>query len=207
MSNDDDEKPVKPARERSRRRVPAEVKGAAALEPFELDHHVFYWMTQVTCSRDRQVAAELRRYRLRVPEWRILALLKARQSLSSGATAATVGLDHTTMSRTVDRMVRAGRILRLTDAADMRVTRLSLAAGGVKLFEEVWPIVARLNREALALLPDGAASLLCLALREIQGAMDESWSRTQKKGKRKLPADEESRRSAPANRIRERNAS
>ncbi|MGH7006405.1 MAG: MarR family winged helix-turn-helix transcriptional regulator [Alphaproteobacteria bacterium] len=149
----------------------------------------------------------MRRYRLRVPEWRILALLKSRHSLSLGTTAVTVGLDHTTMSRTVDRMVRAGRILRLSDTADMRVTRLSLAAGGVKLFEEVWPIVARLNREALARLPEGAAPLLCLALREIQGAMDESWRQAREKGKRKAPVDEESRHPEPATRIRERNAS
>jgi DNA-binding MarR family transcriptional regulator len=146
-------------------------------------------MTQVTCSRERQLATELRAYRLRVPEWRILALLKSEHSLSLGATAATVGLDHTTMSRTVDRMERAGRILRLTDTADARVTRLSLTAAGLALFEEIWPIVARLNREAISRLPEGAASLLCLALREIHGALDESWRVKREKAKRKMPAN------------------
>jgi DNA-binding MarR family transcriptional regulator len=152
---------------------------------FDLDHHVFYWMTQVMNGRDRQINSELRPYRIRVPEWRILALLKARQSLSIGETAAIIGLDHATMSRTVDRMVRAGHVLRLSDAADLRVTRLSLTAAGTKLFDEVWPIVARLNREALVRLPEGATSLLCLALAEIQRAMEETWRRARDKVKRK----------------------
>jgi DNA-binding MarR family transcriptional regulator len=152
---------------------------------FDLDHHVFYWMTQVMNGRDRQINSELRPYRIRVPEWRILALLKARQSLSIGETAAIIGLDHATMSRTVDRMVRAGHVLRLSDAADLRVTRLSLTAAGTKLFDEVWPIVARLNREALVRLPEGATSLLCLALVEIQRAMEETWRRARDKVKRK----------------------
>lgn len=152
-------------------------QSVAAVEPFDLDHHVFYWMTQIMGRRDRQLGAELRHHRLRVPEWRILALLKARQSLSIGEVAGFVGLDHTTTSRTVDRMERAGRLLRLSDVADMRVTRLSLTAAGLKLFEQAWPIVARLNRAALGGLPEGGVPLLCLALGEIRRAMDESWRR------------------------------
>ncbi len=154
---------------------------------FDLDHHVFYWMTQVMNGRDRQINSELRPYRIRVPEWRILALLKARHSLSIGETAATIGLDHATMSRTVDRMARAGHLLRLSDTTDLRVTRLSLTAAGTKLFDEVWPIVARLNREALVRLPEGGTSLLCLALAEIQRAMDETWRHAKENVRRKHP--------------------
>jgi DNA-binding MarR family transcriptional regulator len=166
-------------------RSPADVRAGEAAAPFNLDQHVFYWMTQVMNGRDRQINSELRPYGIRVPEWRILALLKSLQSLSIGETAATIGLDHPTMSRTVDRMVRAGHVLRLSDAADLRVTRLSLTAKGTRLFDEVWPIVSRLNREALERLPEGATSLLCLALAEIKRAIDERWRRAREKAKRK----------------------
>jgi DNA-binding MarR family transcriptional regulator len=169
---------------------------AGAAELFDLDHHVFYWMTQVMGRRDRQLGAELRRHRLRVPEWRVLALLKGRQPVSLGEAAVTVGLDHTTMSRTVDRMVRAGRILRLSDTADMRVTRLGLTAAGARLFEQVWPIVLRLNREALARLPEGSIPLLCLALREMGRAMDESWQIARQNKKSVLTDGGQSRRAA-----------
>jgi DNA-binding MarR family transcriptional regulator len=146
------------------------------VEPFQLDQHVFYWMTKVMGIRDRQLAGELRKHDLRVPEWRLIALVRARHSVSIGEAATTTGLDHTTMSRIVDRMVREGKILRLTDATDARVTRLGPTALGEKIFDEVWPIVARLNREALGRLPAGAVPLLCLALSEIAGAMEDAWA-------------------------------
>ena len=144
--------------------------------PFQIDQHVFYWMTKVMGIRDRQLAGELRQHNLRVPEWRLIALVHERHSVSIGEAATTAGLDHTTMSRIVDRMEREGKILRLSDANDMRITRLAPTAFGEKIFHEVWPIVARLNQEALARLPQGSVPLLCLALGEIARAMEESWA-------------------------------
>ena len=141
---------------------------------FKLERHVFYWMTQVVSRRDRQINAELRRFRLRVPEWRVLGILRARQRLSLGEAAASVGLDYTTMSRTVDRLVKAGRILRVTDTADRRITRLALTAEGTRLFDQVWPIVSRLNDVACARLPEGAMPLLCHALSEMVRSLEDS---------------------------------
>ena len=142
---------------------------------FKLDRHVFYWMTQVVSRRDRQLHAELRRFRLRVPEYRVLGILRARQRLSLGEAAMSVGLDYTTMSRTVDRMVKAGRVLRVMDVADRRVTRLALTAEGTRLFDEVWPMVSRLNDVACARLPEGAMPLLCHALSEMVRSLEDSW--------------------------------
>lgn len=149
---------------------------ASSTEPFQLEGHLFFWMTKVMGMRDRQLAGELRRFGLRVPEWRIIALLQARQSLSIGEAATITGLDHTTMSRIVDRMADNGRLLRLADANDLRVTRLAATALGSALFKQAWPTVARLNNEALARLPTGSLPLLCLALDRISAAMEESWT-------------------------------
>ncbi len=145
-----------------------------AAEPFELERHVFYWMTQVVSRRDRQINAELRRFRLRVPEWRVLGILRARQRLSLGEAAAMVGLEHATMSRTVDRLVKAGRILRVSDAADRRETRLAITAEGTRLFDQVWPMVSRLNDIACARLPEGSRPLLCHALSEMVRSLEDS---------------------------------
>jgi DNA-binding MarR family transcriptional regulator len=159
--------------------IPQAVAGGDALmpnPPFKIERHVFYWMTQVVGRRDRQLNAELRRFRLRVPEYRVLGILRARQRLSLGEAAMTIGLDYTTMSRTVDRMVKAGRVLRVTDVADRRVTRLALTAEGKRLFDQVWPMVSRLNDVACARLPEGAMPLLCHALSEMVRSLEDSWS-------------------------------
>ena len=75
---------------------------------FDLESHAFFWMTQVIASRDRQLAVELKGNDLRVPEWRALASLHARKTLSMSELADLASIERSTLSRTVDRMQRSG---------------------------------------------------------------------------------------------------
>lgn len=120
---------------------------------FQLEHHVFFWLTQVIGARDRELAQGLREFGLRVPEWRALAALYARERCTMSELADLASIDRTTLTRTVDRMEEAGWLTRLADADDMRVTRLALTAGGRKMFERIWPAVERLNELAIDGLP------------------------------------------------------
>jgi DNA-binding MarR family transcriptional regulator len=117
---------------------------------FDLDSHVFYWLTQVIGARDRELTQGLREFGLRVPEWRALAALYSRQRCTMSELADLATIDRTTLTRTVDRMQDAGWLSRLADGDDMRVTRLELTAAGRKLFDRVWPTAQRLNELALA---------------------------------------------------------
>jgi len=118
--------------------------------PFDLDSHVFYWLTQVIGARDRELTQGLRDFGVRVPEWRALAALYARERCTMSELADLATIDRTTLTRTVDRMQDAGWLSRLADGDDMRVTRLELTAAGRKLFDKVWPTAQRLNELALA---------------------------------------------------------
>lgn len=139
---------------------------------FDLDRHIFFWMTQVMNSRDRLLVQALRDVGLRVPEWRALASLYSRQRCSMSELADFASTDRTTLSRTVQRMVRAGWVTRLSDAKDMRVTRLALTAAGERLFARIWPTVERLNRAAMAGMPPPAADLLRWALAHMKSNLD-----------------------------------
>jgi DNA-binding MarR family transcriptional regulator len=125
----------------------------AAAASFELDRHVFFWLTQVIGARDRELAQGLKDFGLRVPEWRALAALYSRRGCTTSQLADLATIDRTTLTRTVDRMQEAGWIERLADDADMRVTRLALTAAGKRMFERIWPEVQRLNELALEGLP------------------------------------------------------
>jgi MarR family transcriptional regulator, organic hydroperoxide resistance regulator len=131
---------------------------------FELDRHVFFWLTQVIGARDRELAQGLREFGLRVPEWRALAALYSRQREARGCTMSELAdlatIDRTTLTRTIDRMEATGWLTRLADAEDMRVTRLALNAAGRKMFERIWPTVQRLNNLAIAGLPRSEIQLL-----------------------------------------------
>jgi DNA-binding MarR family transcriptional regulator len=145
----------------------------AASTRFQLDQHAFFWLTQAIGSRDRRLAQELREFGLRVPEWRVLASLCARRRCSMSELADLATIDRTTLTRTVDRMERAGWVTRLSDAKDLRVTRLAPTGGGERLFERVWPTVEHLNRVAVEGLSAGAIDMLRRTLQRMKANLDQ----------------------------------
>ena len=143
-----------------------------AVTAFALEQHLFFWMTQVIEARDRQLADRLRGAGLRAPEWRVLASLHARQRLSMRELADLSSIDRTTLSRTVERMARAGWLARQEDSADLRVIRLALTTAGERLFARVWPTVERLNQAAVAGLPAPAVEMLRWTLEQMKTNLD-----------------------------------
>jgi DNA-binding MarR family transcriptional regulator len=143
-----------------------------AAASFDLDRHVFFWLTQVIGARDRELAQGLKDHGLRVPEWRALAALYAKKHSTMSELAELATIDRTTLTRTVDRMQEAGWIERLADEADMRVTRLALTATGKKMFERIWPEVQRLNDLALAGLSNSQIEALKKILAQMRANLD-----------------------------------
>ena len=139
---------------------------------FELDRHPFFWLTQVIGARDRQLAQGLRELGLRVPEWRALAALYARQRCTMSELSDLSTIDRTTLTRTIDRMEQAGWLERLTDEQDMRVTRLALTAAGRRMFDRIWPTVERLNALALEGIPRPAIEALRRTLEQMKDNLD-----------------------------------
>jgi len=140
---------------------------------FDLEQHVFFWLTQAIGSRDRRLTQELRDFGLRVPEWRVLATLCARRRCSMSELADLATIDRTTLTRTVDRMERARWVTRLGDATDLRVTRLAPTASGERLFARVWPTVERLNRVAVEGLPSSSLDMLRRTLECMKTNLDQ----------------------------------
>lgn len=134
---------------------------------FALDRHLFFWITQLLDRRDRQLAVALKSAGLRVPEWRALASLYSRHRLSMSELADLTSIERTTLSRTVERMVRAGWVTRLADTSDARVTRLRLTTAGERLFARIWPAVRAVNNAAIAGLPGPAVEMTHWALQEM----------------------------------------
>ena|SRR5688572_24111547 len=140
---------------------------------FELDRHPFFWLTQVIGARDRELAQGLRDHGLRVPEWRALAALYARQKCTMSELAELATIDRTTLTRTIDRMEEAGWLSRRADDADMRVTRLALTAAGRRIFDRIWPEVEELNALALAGLSSEEIQSLNGILARMRANLDE----------------------------------
>ncbi len=146
---------------------PVSSEGTGLAPAFALEQHLFFWISQLLERRDRQLGEGLKPLGLRVAEWRALASLYSRQRLSMTELADLTNIERTTLSRTVDRMVRAGWINRLTDTSDARVTRLSLTANGERLFARVWPAVRAVNEAATTGIPEPAVEMARWAMRQM----------------------------------------
>ncbi len=140
---------------------------------FDLDQHVFFWLTQVIGARDRQLTHALKGFALRVPEWRALATIHARERCTMSELADFTTIDRTTLTRTVDRMEDAGWVARRPDESDMRVVRLALTAAGERLFTRIWPTVARLNDAAVSGIPAGTVEKLRATLARMKSNLEE----------------------------------
>ena len=146
---------------------------AAPRPAFDLDRHIFFWLTQVMGARDRRLSQELKGFGIRVPEWRALAALYSRRHCTMSELSDLASIDRTTLTRTIDRMQDAGWLARLSDGADMRITRLALTTAGERLFSRIWPTVARLNEAAIAGLPAATVEKLRAALAQMKSNLEE----------------------------------
>lgn len=126
---------------------------AAASKPgpiFVLDDHIYYLFTQIVGRRNRHIAEKLKPFGVTVPKWRVLATLYARPAVTMNQLAEHTTIDRTTLTRTLDRMVRDKLVVRRTDPSDRRSVRLELTANGEQVFGRVLPLVMEDNARSFA---------------------------------------------------------
>ncbi|HXP77861.1 MAG TPA: MarR family winged helix-turn-helix transcriptional regulator [Stellaceae bacterium] len=91
-----------------------------------------------------------RRFRLSVPEWRVMAVLGRFGPLSANGVAEKTQMDKVRVSRAVSRLVATGRVSRRIDRRDRRRSVLALTAAGVAIHREIVPHARRVEARLLA---------------------------------------------------------
>jgi len=110
----------------------ARPRSGAAGGPF-IDDYLAYLLARASHLISAEFHVVVRRARLPVLQWRVMAVLADGQSTSIGEVAAIVLTPQSTLTRVAERMVRGGLLLRAPDAADRRITRIRLTAAGLAL--------------------------------------------------------------------------
>jgi MarR family transcriptional regulator, transcriptional regulator for hemolysin len=83
--------------------------------------------------------------------WMTIAFAaKARSPLSQSELADRLGVEGATMVAMVDRLVKAGLVVREASTTDRRIKRVVLTAAGLQIYEKVKAEAAALRRELLA---------------------------------------------------------
>jgi MarR family transcriptional regulator for hemolysin len=104
-------------------------------------------------SRSWRQAVDRRLKHLGVSQasWMTIAIAaKARSPLSQSELADKLGVEGATMVAMVDRLVKAGLVLREASTTDRRVKRVVLTPAGLKIYEKVKAEAVALRKELLS---------------------------------------------------------
>jgi DNA-binding MarR family transcriptional regulator len=116
-----------------------------------LERFLPYRLSVLTLRISNAIARSYeRRFRLSVPEWRVMAVLGRFGPLSANGVGEKTQMDKVRVSRAVTRLVAAGRVSRRIDAADRRRSVLALTASGEAIHREIVPHARRVEARLLA---------------------------------------------------------
>jgi len=102
----------------------------------------------------------------------IAAVAKAQRPLSQSDLADHLGVEGATMVSMIDRLVKAGLVLREPSKEDRRVKRVVLTEAGNRVFETVKTEAAALRKELLAGIQPAKLESATELLEQLQGMFD-----------------------------------
>jgi DNA-binding MarR family transcriptional regulator len=100
--------------------------------------------------RNRALNAELRRFDLDYPRWRVMAVLNEHPGCSMQQLAEHTGVDRTSLAHTVTLMERQGLLTRRARKTDRRSIVLNLTHRGRNLLAGILPIILAHSSQSLS---------------------------------------------------------
>ena len=129
----------------------AQLRSVDPTAEFELDvpEYFFYLLFQAVRRRDAAFEAALTGLELTLGQWRAISTIRRFAGCTMSDVAAFTAVDRTTLTRSIDQLVRRGLIERRTPAHDRRQVLLHLTAAGEQLYGEAVEELLAFNRQAL----------------------------------------------------------
>jgi DNA-binding MarR family transcriptional regulator len=122
--------------------------------PFDAPNYLLHLLAAISRYRDVGLDHALAPIGLTVARYRALNAIVIFEPCLMGELAEFIGVDRTTITRTVDQLVAAELVVRRTPAADRRQVELSATDTGKQAVSEARPIVFDLNKRVLDGVPD-----------------------------------------------------
>lgn len=120
-------------------RKPAIDRGA---DPLEFDHGSFipYLLMRISGRLGKNLAAALKEMGLTPAHWRILATLADRDGRTLTELSVYTTVDHSTLSRTIDRLEADGQVVRKSTEGDARTVSVYITERGRESFRRILPV-------------------------------------------------------------------
>jgi DNA-binding MarR family transcriptional regulator len=90
-----------------------------------------------------------KKFRVSIPEWRVIAILGRFPGLSAVEVADRTMLDKVAVSRAVTKLIKNGRVDRQFADADRRRSILNLSEAGQEVHNEIAPLALAFERDLL----------------------------------------------------------
>jgi DNA-binding MarR family transcriptional regulator len=132
-----------------------------------LDDYIPYLLFRISNRLDLKLRERLRKLKISIWWWRVLAVLRAYGTMTIGQIAETTAVEQPTVSRVVRNMESKGWATRETGHHDSRYVHVSLTARGQEAFDAILPAALRHQGQAL----DGISAQERIALKRALEAM------------------------------------
>jgi DNA-binding MarR family transcriptional regulator len=113
------------------------------------------------------------RFALKIPEWRLMAVLGERASATQRELVAATAMDKVTVNRASKALEDRGLIGRAPNAADGRSHHLALTDTGRELYEQIVPLALSVEAELEKILGSGEAKALEQMLAQLRARVAE----------------------------------
>jgi DNA-binding MarR family transcriptional regulator len=125
-------------------------RSPGSADRLHLEHFVPYRLSVLTNIVSMSIAeAYEREFGLSIPQWRVIAVLARYPDLSAIEVAERTAMDKVAVSRAVQGLLAARRLVRAYDSGDRRRTRLRLSSAGQSVYTRVAPLALRYEKRLL----------------------------------------------------------
>ena len=136
-----------------------------------LDRFLPYRLSVASNAVSTRISQSYRkRFGLKVPEWRLIAILAEHESMTPQEIGQAGELDKITVSRAAAALIERGLVAQCRNPEDGRSHFLSLTGDGRALYAEIAPVALAMEAELLAGFSVSEREALEALLRRIEAA-------------------------------------
>lgn len=142
-----------------------------AAKGLRLQDYLPYRLSVAANAVSRWIAgAYEQRFGLKIPQWRLLAVLADEGALTQQTLCGRTIMDKVTVMRAAQALLRRRLIRRLPNALDRRSHRLALTRTGRRLYERIAPLALDYESQLLRGIEPGEVARLEHLLRQLERA-------------------------------------
>jgi DNA-binding MarR family transcriptional regulator len=137
----------------------------------QLDAFLPYRLSVASNAVSARISASYRkRFGLKVPEWRLIAILAEGSEMTPQALGNSARIDKISVSRAAAALIERGLIVARDNPGDGRSHLLALTSSGRSLYDEIAPVALAMEAELLGNFSAEERALLDRLLRRIEAA-------------------------------------